>query len=344
MNKTHLAGAVMFSGMMLSSSLYAESCNATFNPVTGNLHIPSLIVEGDPSGTNFWVDLLQRPGTLTFDFTGGDVNNAACYPVNNTGATITGSLADGDDEKFLTITAPSDPGGGYMTVAVTFDDEQVTTPWLTVTPINARTALLAGSSNEQTNTVLFEAAANQSYKLAVKRWTSDDPTKYPLNYNLTWSFSSKMDCYEPNNTIEQAAKISLDSTIEAFIIAGVMHDNYVVENDDRFDWYEITLDKDTNLTFDLLQVPNDLRMAIKVYNESGSQVWFGGSNATSFSYARADSDGALMNANLGIYSAGTYYIRVDSYSSLEYEVDHYPKDTIPDHFDTPYKFRITTSN
>ena len=342
MNKTHLTGAVMFSGLMLSSSLYAESCNATFNPATGNLHIPSLLIEGDPSGLTYWIDLQQRPGTLTFDLTDGEANNAACYPVNNTGATITGTLADGDDEKHLTITAPSDSGGGYMTVSVTFDDAEGSVPGLVVTPVNASWSVFAGSSNQQTNTGLFEAAANQSYKVSVNRWTSDDFTKYPLNYKLSWSFSSKVDCYEPNNTQEQAAKISLDSTIEAFFIAGVMDDDYVVYEEGYFDWYEITLDKPTNLTFDLLQTPADLRMVVEVYDEPGHKVWFGGSNATSFSTADAGSDGALMKANLGIYPAGTYYVRVDSYTGLEYKVEHYPQKSIPDHFDTPYKFRITT--
>ena len=182
----------------------------------------------------------------------------------------------------------------------------------------------------------------------MNRWTSNNGfTEYPLNYKLTWSFTSKVDYYEPNNTLQQAAEIPLNSTVEAFMIAGVANDGYFISSgDDRqFDWYKITLDEATNLTFDLLQTPSDARVSVVFHDEQGDQLWFGGSNATSFSRIDADSAGALINANLGIYPAGTYYISVRNFSTgLDYTVTQYPRDSIPDHFDTPYKFRITTSD
>jgi len=330
--------------MIINTSLYAEECSSTtYNPVTGELNIPSLIIEGDTSGLTYWASLLQRSGTLTFDYITHSANDTlACYQSTNTGATIDDSLADGDDEEFYTITSPSDSGGGYITVKLTFNNTDAT-PSLaafgsTAPDVGAITTNSTdlGEDTPQVATSLFEAAPSQSYKIRVKEWFS--PATYPINYTFTWSFTSNIDCYEPNNTAETSPEINLNSTIEAYVLGGYVSDsNNFTGGDERAeDWYQITLDTETNLTFELLQTPSNFRMSM-VIREADS-------DSNIFSTV-ATSSGDLINTQMGTFQPGTYNILLEQHNTYEDEkVDSYPNKPIPDHYNTPYKFRIMTSN
>ena len=48
-------------------------------------------------------------------------------------------------------------------------------------------------------TTRFEAAPGESYTLTAAQFGGLRPDEYPVDYTMTWTFASKMDCYEPNN-------------------------------------------------------------------------------------------------------------------------------------------------
>ena len=344
MKKYILTGLVATSLILTSSYINAESCTVTYNPATGGLYIPSVAVEGDTSGATFWANLLQHKGTNLFELIEFDKNpnSSMCYSPTIIGETINNSLQDGDDEDSYTITSPDDIGGGYMTISATFHDPDAT-PWLTVVGVDTTdaSAVISGSASgtdhPQTHTVLFEAAANQSYEVSVKRFFG--AKTYPLDYTLKWSFTSNVDCYEPNNTVETASKIDLNNTIEAYVLAGFVDDsNFLESGEERTeDWYTITLDKESKLTFELLQAPSNFRMNMELWHEDHSILTL--VNAT------AETNGALINLNMGTYQPGNYFLKLEQFNTYEDEkVDGYPEKPVPDHYKTPYKFRIINSD
>ena len=333
--------------LIFNMQAQATECNATYYPSTGEFSVPSIIVDGDANRQTYRANFIQHQGIFTFDLTSVEANNinSVCYKGSSEGESVTGVLENpNDDDNYHIITTPSDSGGGFFTVTVTMNAEE-STPWITIKTIDEpEGAIFSGTSGDhdsQTNTVLFEAGANQVYKLYVKDFFNAPTESYPIDYSLTWSFTSTVDCFEPNNTVAEAAEIPLNSTVEAYMLAGYIEGSYTITSDRKEDWYKFTLNEQSRLTYQLLQVPSDIatnnnQMYMTLYDANERQVGSGKASTA---------NGGLVTADLGSFEPGIYYVKIEPFPFYpDAKVNNYPENPIPDHFKIPYKFRVVTSN
>lgn len=264
-----------------------------------------------------------------------------CVPYMTTGAGgfISDTWTAMNPEDFFApgMTIPSDPGGGYATV-------QLTTGLGTSNPTRPIPALqldnfpdagggvilggsAAQSANELERLYVFEVAAGESYSFHA--FAFFDPPFYPWPYTISWSFFSRMDCYEPNNFREDAKAIPLSLPIEAYGISG--YTKSFISDDRNYDWYKFTLDESTEVIIETLQVPSDQEINFRLINEAG-QLWL-----SEF----PTNPGELISIGPTTLPADTWYLEVeaDTYGVTALDV-HFSGPELPDHFNTPYRLWV----
>jgi hypothetical protein len=88
----------------------------------------------------------------------------------------------------------------------------------------------------------FAAAPGVTYEIQVEEFSvSGTLGEVEQPVSVSWSLAPLKDCYEPNNTPEQAASLPLDETLSAFFYAGATANGPTY--DDYADFYKITVDK-----------------------------------------------------------------------------------------------------
>ncbi len=262
----------------------------------------------------------------------------ACYtPTPSSGKESKSWNAVGSDEiGEFTITAPADPGGGYLEVEIKAENDEVR-PWIEVTTGDGAGAIINGSSagnepgfNVPSRRVTFAAAPGQTYKVRAWQFFSAPPEAYPVSYSFEWKFTSLVDCYEPNDTAATAKPVAFSETIEAYATAG-----YTSNNTDytRYaDWYSFTLTETANVNAELVQAPGTLlRMGIKMFDEGGTvQLGTGGGNA----------GGELFTSKSSrALEPGKYTFRVETATSAS--VTDGNDFTPRSEWTTPYRVKLT---
>ena len=93
---------------------------------------------------------------------------------------------------------------------------------------------------------------------------------YPIDYNMTVDYGDRLDCWEPNNRIEDARLIQQERSVFAYMIEGY------VENDlptaDYADWYRFTLREQGRIRIEIRQPPGDHRLRIQVFDRPDGNV------------------------------------------------------------------------
>jgi len=244
----------------------------------------------------------------------------------------------GEQDEYQ-FTVPTDPGGGYVTI--NFDTTAPASPWLRVFVDAHPGSISSGGTDpagQQQVVVVFEVAPGQTYDIEITEWIQAPIEDHPVSYQLSWTFTGKADCYEPNDGRDiwpdpqsSSKAIPLETVIEAFSLAGHITNSIVPTHDNNYDWYDFTLAAPTEISFATLKVPADQRLKLRLFDESQSVV-MEGSNPV---------PGGTVQSGPELLAVGTYYLEtapIDRGASVARPSEG---EAIPDHFNTPYKLVVT---
>lgn len=229
------------------------------------------------------------------------------------------------------LQTPSDPGGGFWEVSVSTGGP--IGPQLNVfgSDPNAGgvTAQAGGTREEQSANVAFTAYPGMAYTVTASDFNSANSNDYPYDYSLSYSFQSRVDCYEPNDVREAAKWIPKNEAIEAYAIAGHGTGNVVV-NEAKADWYRFNV-SGPNLMIEMQRVPLDIRMNMTLFKSGAAVPTTAGGGPI----------GGLFALEVTDVEPGTYYLRL----LRDFATDDVSMDTpIPDHWNTKYQFIVTEPN
>lgn len=237
------------------------------------------------------------------------------------------------------LPAVTSPGGGFYTVSLS--NESGVVPGLKITSsidssgaISNNTA--AATNDENTRISSFLVYPGVSYDIAAHYSSYVPSSTSPTPYTIKWNYTDIMDCYEPNDELLEAKAIPKNEIIEAFAITGHIN-NYVVFGDPQsYDYYSVQLRQQGKLKVELLEVPSSINLGLKIFTSNGDQI---SSENEEISGTLTD-DGALYSIQTkSALEEGTYIILVNIGGSRATVVNH--DSEIPDHWITPYKFKVT---
>jgi hypothetical protein len=245
-----------------------------------------------------------------------DLHECVMYePTVGAGGDLSGewSTSGGDGQVVETIVVPADPGGGYVTVRLQSTASMRPQLFAEVVPEASSNIVLSGQSttdpaiNPDPTLVeaVFEVAPGRSYQLTLRGLNAvgASPT-YPQSFTASWSFTSRVDCYEPNDTFDDATAIPMENPIQASFIAGFRDSNSIpATSEPTLDFYRFELHEATPVRITLSDVADEVRPRLVVYDEGGGQVGSGALAPAAGENAVYESAGALP--------AGWYRVRVD---------------------------------
>ena len=247
-----------------------------------------------------------------------------------------------------TIIVPADAGGGYVTVRLQSTADMRPQVFAEVLPEASASIVLPGQTttdpainpNPTVVEAVFEVAPGRSYRLTLRGLNAVGASiTYPQSFSGSWSFISRVDCYEPNDTLETAKAIPMENPIDATFIAGFRESNSIpATSEPTLDFYRFELHAPSAVRITLSNVADEVRPRLIVYDEDGSAV---GSSALA--------PGAGENAvyeSAGALPAGWYRVRTDvalspsafRRSSLVSNTDT----AIPPHFLQDYTLLVET--
>ncbi len=241
------------------------------------------------------------------------------------------------------FTVPADPGGGYV---IAFAETTAPSrPQMRIIPPSGQgvVAQVAPTSPDglspQKLEVAFEVDAATTFTVEMFEDAVSQPAAFPVPYKWGWTFVSRVDCYEANDgspgnwpdPIAGSKTIPLDQILEAYSLAG--HQTYVISGGDAnsFDWYDFTLEEPTEVWLATLTTPLDQRIRVRLFGDDGLTI-----------VDKVPEIGQTGLIGPTLLQPGTYYfdlhpeVRGDGYVVLS------EGGTIPDHFDRPYHFIVST--
>lgn len=277
--------------------------------------------------------------TLLIPAQAGAQHDCVPYEPSTAQGSFDDTWSEPGEQDIYQFTVPDDPGGGIVTV--TFSTIAPSSPWLAVLVPGVPGSISAGSTTpagEQSITVVFEAAPNQTYQIEATEFWSAPPEDHPVSYQLSWAFSGREDCYEPNDgrfiwpdPQSTAKAIPLETVVEAFSLAGHIDNSVGTTDDNNYDWYDFTLPSPMEIWIGTLQVPSDQRMKLRVFNEAESVV-----------IATSNPDlGGTIQAGPTLLPAGSYYLEAAPFERGSSAARPTSGEEIPDHFNTPYRLVVT---
>ena len=245
-----------------------------------------------------------------------DLHECVMYePTPNVGDDISGqwSTSGAAGEVVEIITVPADPGGGYVTVRLQSTESMRPGLFAEVVPEASASINLTGQTatdpavNPDPTLVeaVFEVAPGRSYELTMRGSNAAGASiTYPQPFTASWSFTSRVDCYEPNDTLETATAIPMETAISATFIAGYRDENSIeATSEATLDFYRFELHAPTVVRITLSDVPSNTRPRLFVYDQDGGQV---GSTVL----APATGQSAVYES-AGALPAGWYRVRAD---------------------------------
>ena len=146
-----------------------------------------------------------------------------------------------------------------------------------------------------------------------------------------------MDCYEPNDSFDEAKFIPKDEVIEAY--ANKNNEGYGIQ-EEQDDYYKVVLFQPARLQVQLLQSPSDDFVDLNVYRESGGEIV---TTLTPISGMPGDKeDGALyFKTTNSTLDAGTYFVRARTFMNDGKPADLNLGEPLPDTWTMPYTFTVT---
>jgi|GEM_PF-2018453 len=235
-----------------------------------------------------------------------------------------------------------DVGGGIYTVTLSNDSGIV--PGLKVASVNDTAGAISsgtavGTSNETERKVSFLAYPGVAYNIEA-HYSSYIVSPNPVvNYDINWSFSGKMDCYEPNDIISESKRIPKNQIIEAYALTGYINNSVIANEAQNNDYYKVQLETAKKLKVELLQVPSSVNLSVKILRMDESQV---GTSYEEISGVVSE-DGAIYNTTTdSVLPAGNYIVRIYIGGTRTTVIND--EEATPEHWNMPYKFKVTAVN
>jgi hypothetical protein len=262
------------------------------------------------------------------------------YEPTDAGQTVNGIWDAAFEIDTYSFTVPSDPGGGYVTVRVGTDSPS--RPHMRIIPpsgqgVVAQSAPSFPGPSPQSLEVAFEVAPGTSFELEI--FEDAVSSVFPVNYTWGWTFVSRVDCFERNNAspadwpapISVAKRILLDQELEAYSLAG--HQTYAISavEPQNFDWFTFTLSEAQTIEASTLSVPADQQIRIRLFDSEGLVV--------ADTVPELGDTGTIGPITL---PAGSYYLDLHPEIRGEASVTLSESGSIPEHFNTPYRFVVRT--
>lgn len=250
----------------------------------------------------------------------------------------TWSVANEKDTFSTFITIPTtELGGGVVTVSL--ETQGSATPSISVWESSllgkGGSIFTSGESDKRLFTGKFTAHPGKSYGVIVHPFFNDDT--YPSSYELSWTYEGKMDCYEMNDNHANAKFVPKDQDIEAYILAGHIENNVASNDENTFDWYKIELDEPSYVEVLLDKCPADILMTTRFLDADKKHHL----STTSFITGSSTEVGSTYTAKTNrVLPAGTYWIEMHSFFAPKAVV--VKDEAEPDHWNTPYNFKVYT--
>jgi len=244
-----------------------------------------------------------------------DLHECVAYDPSDAGGDLSGSWAASGSAGEVTrnITVPADPGGGYVTVRL--QSEAGVRPLLAVQVLPVVSGSIFTEATEPALNpdptlleMVFEVAPGRQYQLLMRAAAAANGVTFPQGYDASWSFTSRVDCYEPNDTLETAKAIPMQNPISASFIAGYRDSNSIPAlSVPTLDFYRFELHEPSAVRITLSDVADTVRPRLTLYTDAGATVGSGALAPTAGASAVYESAGTL--------AAGWYRVRVDTQQS-----------------------------
>ncbi len=221
---------------------------------------------------------------------------------------------------------------GYVKVTLTQNDKDLG-PQMAITSARDKGgAIISGgvgnTENKNVRIAYFSVEPGMSYNVMVAPFNNAKSYVPPIQYQLKWEYTGLQDIYEPNNTKQQAKYLEFDKTITAYAVAGYIKNYVSTIGENTYDWYSIVLKESKKIKIEILEQPDDIDFVFRLFDANGNSQYLTKSpNTISSTYA------------LG---KGTYFIEMHARLKRgARRTAQYQSEPIPDHFNSPYKLKVT---
>jgi hypothetical protein len=236
-------------------------------------------------------------------------------------------LGTAADKDWYEITAPSDPGGGYVEIAIT--DVGELTPELVgfTASDNGRIDHLYGDSAGQTLYAFLAVAPGQKYRLVFGAFA--EVARAPARYTIKTTYRKVDDAHEPNDSAATAKPIMLGTPVTAYLHAGPKMAKLAPE--DVSDWYSVTLAAGP-VSLKMSNVPMNVTAFVGVIDSTGKKVYTGTSA----------NNGANIDAMMEVSTGGTHVIHVTSFALAPVAYARAPRaGAVPDSYTRAYTLLVS---
>jgi hypothetical protein len=232
----------------------------------------------------------------------GNTSAANAWPYT-LGSTFLGCLRDGSDERYINITTPSNPAGGY--VVVTFNN-------VGQTAIDSFVYLAGATSPGQS---VLEMMAGQDGDDLVYWFAAAPMTTYVVTaqdlfgmtflapYTFTATYTPVNDPLKPNDNESVATPINLAAPVQSFAFHGYTSDDNMADPG-WWSFYQVNFAA-APVTVNMTNVPSEIEMEVYVYGteaENYSILGYGSSTSNGMSFSFTTSQTPL---------AGPHYLQVE---------------------------------
>lgn len=327
---SNLTAAATVSDLAPGTYAVTAASVGAYDPV-----VPEQVVEVEAGQTTTVTVSYQEPSP-------GALHECVPYAPSSAGADISGSwtASGAAGDVFETITVPVDAGGGYVTVTLQAPAPVAPNLFVEVVPeTSGSIGGVVGGNNADPHSLAFafEVAPGRSYLLTLRAAnTVGGSATFPVDYTADWSFTSRVDCYEPDNdTLDTAKAIPLDLQIEASFIAGYRDVNSILTGHPTTqDWYRFELTTARAIEVSLDSVPSNVRARLSLFSEAGSQV----------GTVTADATGELVTLDFfgAELPAGWYTLRANVPFGVDRKANVSDGGAAPPHFGTNYQLTVNT--
>ena len=267
-----------------------------------------------------------------------------CVPYEPTeaGEVIDSTWAAQFERDNYDFTVPADSGGGYV---IAFAETTAPSrPHMRIIPPSGQGVVaqvaptFPDGLSYQKLEVAFEVDAGTTFTVELSEDAVSSPGAFPVPYKWGWTFVSRVDCYEANDgspgnwpdPIAGSKTIPLDQVLEAYSLAG--HQSFTISLEAHaFDWYDFTLDEPTEVWLATLTSPLNQSIRVRLFGDDGLTI-----------VDQVPETGQTGLIGPRLLQPGTYYLDLHPEVRGDSAVVLSEGDTIPDHFDRPYHFIVST--